>query len=155
MWISRKSIHLCNYCYKTTRVKKGRNATSENPEIHSMQNALCTQGNSLLKVLYRNPGRTCWQVGKPLLDIIDVDSSSKVGKRRKHTRGELLQTRKTYNTLSSHHTRWGEEQSREQARENDTPTMTGTSVHVPSPPLPKQLLHFISLECEALDAQRR
>ena len=42
------------------------------------------RGTACWEFLHRNPGRTYWQVGKPLLDIIDVDSSSKVEKGKAH-----------------------------------------------------------------------
>jgi len=45
------------------------------------------------------------------------------------------QARRSVIHLSNYHTQWGEEQSREQAREDHTPTVTRASVHVPSPPL--------------------
>jgi hypothetical protein len=48
--------------------------------MQSMQKALCTQGELLVKGSFTGTGgRTGWQVGKSLLDIIYVDSSSKVG----------------------------------------------------------------------------
>ncbi len=49
-----------------------------------MQIALSIQGDCLLQVPARNLGRTCWQVGKSLLDIINVGSSSKVGGVKAH-----------------------------------------------------------------------
>src|SRR6266487_2130966 len=56
------------------------------------------RGTACWEFLHRNPGRTCWQVGKPLLDIVDVDSSGKVGKGESTLEVNYVQTRKTYNT---------------------------------------------------------
>ena len=65
--------------------------------MQSMQNALCTQGKLLVKgSLTGTLGRTGWQMGKSLLDILDVDSSSKVGESTREV--NYVRARKTCDT---------------------------------------------------------
>ena len=108
LWISRKSIRLRILSYKMTCVISSTRKHVEMLllKIQDTFHAKCavyTGGIACLGFLCRNPGRTCWQVGKSLLDHISVDSSSKV--EEKHTRGELVQARMMYHHLSSHPTR--------------------------------------------------